>query len=158
MRFLETHKIVPILAIADHGAGVTMDAFKLTEHGHATCVFMFGADVDGDAVLTCTQGATAGANTAALPFDYAYTAVDINSDGAETFSALANDADGVLTLTEATYENRMLVLEIDGKSLTDGYDWVDIRLSAAATAATISGIAIMSEGRYVSDLGETVLS
>ena len=157
MRLLESCKIVPILAIADHTAGVTMDAFKLTNHGHATVIFEFGADIVGDYVLTVTQGATAGVNTAALPFDYAYTAVDINSDGAETFSALANDADGVLTLTEATYENRMLVLEIDGKSLTDPYDWVDIRLSNAG-AGTISGVAIMSEGRYVSDLGETVLS
>lgn len=158
MRLLEYAKIVPILAIADHGAGVTMDAFKLTNHGHATVIFVFGADIDGDAVLTCTQGATAGANTAALAFDYAYTETDINSDGAETFTALANDSDGVLTLTEATYENRLLVLEIDGKSLTDGYDWVDIRLSSAATACTISGVVILSEQRYGSDLGETVLS
>ena len=157
MRLCELVKFVPILAINDHTSGVTMDAFKLTEHGHATVVFIFGADITGDFVLTVTQGATAGASTLALPFDYAYTATDINTDGAETLNALANDADGVLTLTEGTYENRMLVLEIDGKSLTDPYDWVDMRLSSAG-AGTISGLAILSEPRYGSDIGETVLS
>jgi len=156
MRLCELTKIVPILAIADHTAGVTMDAFKLTEHGHATIIFTFAA-LTGDYVLTVTQGATAAANTAALPFDYAYTAVDINSDGAETLSALTNDADGVLTLTDGTYDNRMLVVEIDGKRLTDGYDWVDMRLSNAG-AGYATALVILSEGRYVSDLGETVLS
>ena len=156
MRFVETHKMAPILAIADHTAGVTMDAFKLTEHGHATVIFTFAA-LTGSYVLTVTQGATAAANTAALPFDYAYTAVDINSDGAETLSALTNDADGVLTLTDGTYDNRMLVVEIDGKSLTDGYDWVDMRLSSAG-AGYATALVILSEGRYVSDLGETILS
>ena len=156
MRLCELTKIVPILAIADHTAGVTMDAFKLTEHGHATIIFTFAA-LTGDYVLTVTQGATAAANTAALPFDYAYTAVDINSDGAETFRALANDDDGVLTISDGTYDNRMLVIEIDGKSMTDPYDWVDMRLDSTG-AGYISGVVILSEGRYVSDLGETVLS
>ena len=156
MRLLEQVKIAPILAIADHTSGVTMDAFKLTNHGHATVIFEFAA-LTGNFTLTVTQGATAAANTAALPFDYAYTAVNINSDGAETFSALTNDADGVLLLTAATYQNRMLVLEIDGKSLTDGYDWVDMRLDATG-AGYASGVVILSEQRYGSDLGETVLS
>jgi len=156
MRLAELTKMVPILAIADHGSGVTLDAFKLTEHGHATIIFTFAA-LTGDYVLTVTQGATAAANTAALPFDYAYTAVDINSDGAETLGALSTDADGVLTLTDGTYDNRMLVVEIDGKSLTDGYDWVDMRLSSAG-AGYATALVILSEGRYVSDLGETILS
>jgi len=156
MRLCELTKIVPILAIADHTSGVTMDAFCMKDFGHATIVFTFAA-LTGDYVLTVTQGATAAANTAALPFDYTYTETNINSDGAETCIALANDADGVLSLADGTYDNRMLIIEIDGKSLTDGYDWVDMRLSNDG-AGYATALLILSEPRYASDLGETCLS
>ena len=156
MRLCELTKIVPILAIADHTAGVTMDAFCMKNFGRATIVFTFAA-LTGDYVLTVTQGATAAANTAALAFDYSYTSTNINSDGAETLGTMATDADGVLTLTDGTYDNRMLVVEIDGKSLTDGYDWVDMRLSSAG-AGYATALLILSEPRYASDIGEICLS
>jgi hypothetical protein len=158
MRLCELTKIVPIYKPQDAGSGITGDSVCVKDYGHATFILTFGADVDGDSVLTLKQGATDGANTAALAFDMAYTSTDIGSDGAETLGALANDSDGSLTLTEATYENRMLVIEVDCKTMTDGYDWIDLRLSSAATAGTSSCVCILSEPRYGSDIGPTVLS
>lgn len=158
MRLCELTKIVPLLVSADYGAaGATSDSFCMKNCGHATLIFLFGAIV-GSSDIQFSQGAADGETTADLPVDMAYTAIDIGSDGAETLGALANDSDGAFTLTEGTYEDRMLVVEIDGKTLTDGYDWVTFVIDSTATSGAVSCVAILSELRYAQDIPPTVLS
>lgn len=158
MRLCELTKIVPVFTCAaDMSGTITGDSVCVKNFGHATFILVFDGTVDGAAALTLKQGATDAAATAALACDYTYTAVDIGSDGAETLAALANDSDGAISLTEATYENRMMVIEVDCKTMTDGYDWIDL-IIASITNGLVSCICILSEPRYASDLGETVLS
>ena len=150
MRLAEQTKIVPIIYPQDTGAGKTGDSICMKDYGHVTFIFTFGADVDGDGVLKIREGATDGATTADLTFAYAYTGADAEGAAGATLGTWSTSA--ALTLTEATYEKRMLVVEVDNKELTDGYDWLTVNISNAATAATTAIVAIMSQPRYAEDV------
>ena len=67
--------------------------------------------LSGDAVLTVNSGATSGAKTSALTFNYAIGGGDL---GVADAVLLADDtAAATLTLTAATYNDRMLLVEVE---------------------------------------------
>ena len=145
--------VVYVLKPGDHQAGVDGDSFKLTNHGHATFLIPF-ATLTGDGVLTVYSGATAGTKTTALTFAYRLSKAD---QGAAADADVYAQADGTageatsaaLTLTAATYSDRVLVVEVRGRQLTDGHDWLTLEFSAAATALNAAVIAVLSDARYM---------
>jgi hypothetical protein len=66
-------------------------------------------------------------------------------------------ADG-LTLTAATYDNKVLAIEIDAAALPDGKPWVTGELSAAASAFNAAAMALLSPARYASDTMPTAIA
>lgn len=145
MRLTAEKNIVYILKPADHEAGVDGDSFTMKGAAHATIILTFGA-VTGDAVLKIFEGAADATKTTAKTFKYKLSSADHGAAAADQWGAEATSA--ALTLTAATYDNRMLAIELPAEDLTDGTPWVTLELSAAATALNASAVAILSQLRY----------
>ena len=156
MRLCEETKIVPILEPQDHGAGVDCDSVSMANYSHVTFIMLFGELAD-DAVLTVNEGATAGAKTSALTFSYRATSTDLKNDGADELGAEATSA--ALTLANATYEARMLVVEGDDAELdaANVYKWITPSFSSAATNLFVSVVAILSKPRYAQGVPPTAI-
>jgi len=156
MRLSEQVGIVPIIEPEDHQAsGVDGDSVKMEKYGHLTLIFLFG-EMGGTPVLKVYEGATAGAKTTALTFSYRYTSADLKNDDADVLGSEATSA--ALDLTHSTFEDRMLVVEIDASELTDGYPWVTPEVSDDGTEVLVSCVAIMSKPRYAEDVMPTAIS
>jgi len=155
MRLCETVKKIPVIEPQDHAAGVTGESICMKDAAHLTLTFLFG-ELTGDATLIIYEGATDGAETSALTFSYRYTGADLKNDEADTLGSESTSAE--LDLTAATFEDRMLVVEIDANELTDGYDWVTPVISSDATEEFVSCEAELSGLRYAEDVPPTAIS
>jgi hypothetical protein len=155
MRFCEQHKIVPVLEAEDHAAGASGDSVSMENYGHLTLIIIFG-ELTGDAVLTVASGATAGTATTAETFNYRATAADLKNATGDNLGDESTSA--ALTLTAATYEDRMIVVEMDADELTDGQPWVTPAISSAASQCFASIVAILSEPRYAQAVPPTAIT
>lgn len=148
-------KIVPILEPQDHQAGVDGDSVNTAVYNHVAFILLFG-ELTGDTILTINSGATAGAKTTAETFRYRATSTDLKNAGGDTLGTEATSA--ALTLIAATYEDRMLVVELDADELTEGQPWVTLTLSAAASELFVSITAVMMQASYLKDVPPTAIS
>jgi hypothetical protein len=132
-----------------------MDSFCMKNYSHATLIFLFG-DNTADNILTIYEGAAVGDLTAALTFPYRLTAgiakATTNADvlGTETTSA-------ALSIVAATYEDKMIVVEIDPAIMTEGYTWITPKLDGSATEQFIAAVAILVP-KYASAALQTAIA
>ena len=152
-RLSENFSLVYVLKPADHEAGATGDSIHIgLLHSVAFLVAM--ATMTGDAVLTVKSGASAGTETTAETFRYRLSSADQAAANADQFGTWATSSS--LTLTAATYSDRLLVIELDADQVTDGQPWVTLALSDAASAATASVVALGAP-RYAGNVQPTVI-
>ena len=150
MRLCEQVKIVPIIEPEDHqSAGIDGDSVNMENYGHATFIFLFGELTD-NSVLKMYEGNADGDKDTALTFSYRATAIDLLSTGADTLGTEATS--NALTLAAGTYEDRMLVVEIDARELTDGYPFITPEIDSTASQLFVSCVAILSKPRYAEDV------
>lgn len=155
MRLAEQTKIVPLLEPEDHNAGVDCDSVDMKNYAHVTFIITFG-ELTSDALLTINSGATAGTKTTAETFNYRATATDLKSDGADLLAAESTSAS--LTLTAATYEDRMIVVEMGDDEFTEGQPWITPSFSSAASEIFVSVVAILSKPRYAQNVPPTAIA
>lgn len=140
-RLVEDFKIVPLISPVDLGGGAgTCESINMKNYAHASLIFMFGA-MTGSSILKVRQGAADGATTADLTFSYRVTAIACKTASADVFGDEGTSA--AWTITDGTYEDKTLVIEIDASELTDGYNWITPNISAVANPLFISGVAIL---------------
>jgi len=156
MRLCEQFGIVPIIEPEDHqAAGIDGDSVKMENYGHVTFIFLFG-ELAGNSVLKIYEGATVGAKDTALTFSYRKTAADLKNANADQLGNEGTSA--ALTLTNTVYEDRVLVVEIDARELTDGYPWVTPEIDDTASELLVACVAIMGKPRYAEDVPPTAIS
>jgi hypothetical protein len=153
MRFSNNFGIIYVLKPGDHQAGADGDSFNLGL-GHTACFLIQFATLTGDGVLTIKSGATAGEKTTSETFNYRLASADQGSATADTFGDWT--AASSLTLTAATYSDRVLVVEIDAAALTEGQEWVTLEFSAAASALNASVVAFVRP-RYAAHAVPTMI-
>lgn len=146
MNFASKFHLVPVINSADINAGVDGDSINMGKAHRCTFVLMFGALV-GDAVLTVYSGATDGAKTSALTFAYALGSAAVGAASADVLGTPSTSA--ALTLTAATYQNKMLVIEVEASEmdLANNEEWLTISISNAADSGICEAVAIV-EVRY----------
>jgi hypothetical protein len=155
MRFPEIYKVVPVIASDDINAGVDADSINMKNFFRATFILLFGT-LSGDAVLTVNSGATDGAKTSALTFHYALGGAALGAADCDVLAADATSA--ALTLTAATYTDKMLIVEVEAVDMDveNGENWLTLSLSNAANSGTVDGVCILeaasSKNRSVSAL------
>jgi hypothetical protein len=148
----ETKSLIYVLKPGDHEAGVAGDSINMGLLNKVAYLVQFAA-VTGDAVLTVKSGATAGTETTAETFRYRLADAAQAAAGADLFGDWATSSS--LTLTAATYANKLLVVEVLN-NLTASQPWVTIAFSAAASALNASIVAV-GEPRYKAHDGPTVI-
>lgn len=155
MRFSERFVPIPLIEAKDYGsAGIDSDGVNLGLLHTFAAVFVFGA-ITGDSVLKVYAGATA-AKTTAVAFKYRMGAADYKAATADQLGAFTDVASTGLTLTAATYDHRMLTVEIDPQSLPDDKGWVTFEINSTATVMNVGAVGI-GEGRSVGNLNPSVI-
>jgi hypothetical protein len=140
-RLCEEFKIVPLQQPEDAGAGAeTFDSICMKNYSHATLILLFG-DNTADNILTIYEGKTDAALTTAITFSYRLTSAIAKAASADILGDETTSA--ALTITAATYEDKMLVVEIDASELTEDYDWITAKLDGSGTEQFIAAVAIL---------------
>lgn len=145
MRLSETHPAVYVLKPGDHQAGVDGDSINTAYCSHVTFYLMFGS-ITGDAVLTVKSGESAGTKTTSETFYYRLAGGDQGAASADVLAAETSAT--TLTLTAATYDNRLLAIEVPVDEVTDGQPWLTLNLSDDADALNVACVAILGGHRY----------
>jgi len=140
-RISETHQFIPVLEPADYEAGIDFDSVHMGREHSLSVAIAFGA-ITGDAVLTVNTGATEGTKTTAVAFNYRFGGGDFKAASADILGAPVAVSSTGLTLTAATFDHRMIVIEIDADAVTDGQPWVTLSLSNAASVLLASAVAV----------------
>lgn len=156
MRFPEIFKVVPVMASDDINAGVDADSINMKNFHRATFIMTFGT-LSGHAVLTVNSGATDGEKTSALTFNYALGSAAIGAASCDVLAA--GTAAATLTLTDTTYTDKMLIVEVEAAAmdLANEEEWLTLSLSAAASSGTCDVVAIL-EPRYTGNCSGTALA
>lgn len=159
----ENFKIVPIAAALDlNGTSpVACDSINMKGYHKATFIFITGTLGGASAVLTFTSGATNGAQTSVVDFNYAWAGTAYTGATADVLNALTFVAGATgVTLTHGTYDLWMLVCEIDAAcmDIANGENWLTaIFTDPGGATGLVSGVAIL-EPRYGNAQSVTALS
>jgi len=144
-RITEEFGIVYALKPGDHQAGVDGDSIN-TKNYREVAFLIQAATLTGDAVLKVYSGATDGTKTTAETFRYRLADADQAAAGADQFDDEATSA--ALTLTAATYSDRVLVVEISADELTADQPFVTLEIGAEASAFNAAVVAVLRGARY----------
>lgn len=141
MRLSEEMKKVPLLASANINAGVDSDSVNMTMYHGASFDIVFGPSYAGasGAVIKLYSGATVGAKTTAMTFNYRYGGAAIKSANADVLATKATSA--ALTCTTATFASRLLTIEVDAADMTAGHSWLTLEVGAEADAGECTIVA-----------------
>lgn len=155
MRLTERFVPVPLVESKDYGSsGIDSDGVNLGLLNMLAAVFTFGA-ITGNSVLKVYAGATS-AKTTAIAFKYRLGAADYKAALADQLGDEIAVASTGLTLTAATFDHRMVTIEIDSQAMPDGKGWVTFEIDATATVMNVGAIG-MGQGRSGGHLNVTVL-
>jgi len=139
MRLSERFITIPLIESKDVGSsGIDSDGVNLGLLHNFCAVFVFGA-ITGDSVLKVYAGATA-AKTTAIAFKYRFGAADFKVALADQLGTETAVASTGLTLTAATFDHRMVTIEIDPQSMPDGKGWVTFEINSTATVMNVGAV------------------
>lgn len=161
----EKLKIVPVIAdYTDMSGNVVADSINMKNFHSATFILNFGTLTTASSVLYVYSGTTAAAETSALTFYYAFggaaiaTAVAGSTASCDVLAAWSTSA--ALTITHGTYDDFMLVVEINAAAmdLANNEEWLTLKLTDPGTAVgRVNGVAILVP-RYQENRSGTCLA
>jgi hypothetical protein len=140
-------KFVPIGKSTDFTGGLIGDSINMAKAHRATFLITFGTITGNGGILYVYSGATDAAQTSALTFKYALGSAVLGSASADVLGTETTSA--ALTLTAATYSNKLLVVEVDTADMdtANGEEWLTLVIGAGATNG-IAHIVAAVEPRY----------
>lgn len=160
MRLGEEKKIVPVLSDGDLAAGASLSCDSINMEGFHRATFIVNYQTIGGAAnyVLLYSGATDGALTSALTFNYAFGGAATGAANADVLAANATSAN--LSVAHATYDNYMLVVEVDASDMdiANNENWLTLTFADTDTGATgnVSVVAIL-EPRYTNNLSGSAL-
>ena len=158
MKFPELYKVVPIASALDISSTVSADSINMKNYSHATFLINIQTLGTASSVLTVNSGATDGALTSALSFNYAFGGAAITVANCDVLAANTNEA--TLTLTYGTYSDYMLVVEVDASDMdvANAENWLTLVFTDPGTATGNVSIFAILEPRYTGNLSVTALT
>lgn len=143
-----------------NGAAINAcDSINMSKYHSCRFVVNFQT-LDGAAnYVIAYSGATDGAQTSALTFRYGFGGAAYAAAGADVVSTWATSAN--LAVAHATYDNYMLIIDIDAKAmdLANNEDWLTLTFQDTDTGATgnVSVVAVLRP-RYAGEQSVTCFS
>lgn len=154
MRLFEEKKIVPVLLGTDVNGGYDCDSIDMKNYSHAAFIVLFGAGLSGDCIATLNSGVTNAAKTTAMTFAYTYTSGAVGAASNDILATPSTSA--ALTCTGITFVSRMLVIEVDAMSMTDGHRFLTLSFNSDASAGIVYVVAVLTP-KYPADGGYSAL-
>lgn len=136
-----------------NGGAITSDWLSMANYSHLT--FLVSIATHGAASTITVANATnnAGGSTADIAFNYRLTATTLVDDfGDVTAVAAAGVA------TDGATTDIMYAIEIDARELTDGMDFVQVKMSNPGAAMVTSIVGIGSRGKIKQNTGISLQS
>jgi hypothetical protein len=160
MKLAEEKKIVPVLNYDDMDTGTALDGDSINMKNYHRATFIVNLHDIGTAspVLYLYSGATDGAKTSALTFHYAFGSA---AQGTADCDVLGTDStSAALTLTHGTYDNYMLIVEIDADAMdvANSEEWLTISFTDPGTATGHVTVTAILEPRYTGNCSATALA
>lgn len=156
MRLSESLQFIPVVEAKDYGgAGIDFDSIHMGRLHSVSIAINFGA-ITGNSVLKVSTGATEGTKTTDIAFKYRFGGGDYKAASADILGDATAVASTGLTLTAATYDHRLLVIEVDADNLTEGQPWLTVSIDSTANPLLVGGMAV-GRPRHASHTSPTVV-
>lgn len=159
MKLAEMLKIVPVGSDIDLNTAASNDCDSINMSNFHRATFLINYQTIGGAAnyVKVFSGATDGAKTTALTFRYAFGGAAQGTANCDVLAAAATSAN--LSVAHATYDNYLLVVEVDAKAMDAGHKWLTLAFQDTDTGATgnVSVIAVL-EPRYTGNRSVTALA
>lgn len=159
--FMENYKIVPVGSDIDLNAAAANDCDSINMKNFHRATFLVNLQTLGgaDHFIALYSGATNGAKTSALTFRYAFGSAAAAAASCDVLAAWSTSA--MLTVAHATYDNYLLVIDIEASAmdLANNENWLTLSFLDTSTGATgnVSVIAVL-EPRYTNNQSVTALT
>ena len=152
MRFSERYRFLPLTESADVTTnGVDTQSVHMGYYHEFAFLLNFGA-VTADDTLKVYVGASNATKTTAVAFKYRLAGADTGAASSDTQGAFTAVASTGLTLTAATYDHKLLIVEVDAQAIDDATPWVTLEIAGSATTQNISIVGIGTP-RFASNSG-----
>ena len=145
----------------DLSAGASLDCDSINMKNYHSCRFVVNYQTIGGAAnyVLLYSGATDGAKTSALTFRYGFGGAAYASANADVVSTWATSAN--LSVAHATYDNYMLIIDIEATEmdLANNEEWLTLTFADTDTGATgnVSVVAVL-QPRYAGEQSVTCFS
>lgn len=147
MRMSERLKLIPVIEAKDYGsAGIDGDSINMGLLYSVAISLLFG-QITGNSTLKLYAGATAGAKTTAIAYQYRFGSADYKATDADGLGDLVDVASTGLVMTAATFDHRHVVIEVRPDQLTDGLPWLTVEIDNVATVMNVAALGI-GDPRY----------
>lgn len=152
MRFSERFKVAALTESADVTTG-GVDSYSVNMGKlHEGCWLLNFGSVASDDALKVYVGASQGTKTTAVAFSYRLAAADTKNALSDTFGAFTAVASTGLTLTAATFDHKLVIVEVDSQAIADATPWVTLEIAGSATTQNIS-IVFIGDARAMGNSG-----
>lgn len=159
-RLSEELQFVPLIEAEDYaGAGKDSDCVDLSRFHTFSAIFQFG-DITGNSILKVYAAPTAALAVAKtgyeIAFSYRLAAADTGATLADTFGDATAVASTGLTLTAATYDHKVLLVEFDCDTMTTTNRYLVFEIDATANPMEVSAVGV-AKPRFPGHAGVTAL-
>jgi len=143
MRLSETNHPIAIIESDDYGsAGIDSTSVHMGKVHSLTAAFAFGA-VTGNSVLKVYSGASSGTKTTALAFKYRLGSADFSAASADVLGAATSVAATGLTLTAATFDHRLVTIDVDSDTVDDDEPYLTFEIDSTASVLNLGAVAFV---------------
>ena len=156
----ERDKVVPVGSDIDLSSAAANDCDSINMANFHNARFLVQLQTLGGAAIyvKAYSGATDGAKTSALTFNYALGSAAAGSANADVLADWSTSAN--LSIAHATYDGYILVIEVDAKSmdLANNENWLTLTFEDTDTGAT-GNVAVIAtlDPRYGSNQSASAL-
>jgi hypothetical protein len=156
----ERYKIVPcgididINSAADNKA----DSINMKNYHKATFLIQYEDMGTADHIVKVFSGAADGDLTSAVTFNYAFGSAAQGSANCDVLTAWASSA--ALTVTHGTYDNYLLIVEVDAAAMdtANNEEWLTLDFNDAGNATGRAIVIAVLEPRYSGNVSATALA
>jgi hypothetical protein len=149
----EVGHIVNVIPPVDVTGGATGDRFSMARWTHASIIIQIGVSAAAFTKIILRECDAASGGTAT---DIAYKLYSEETAAGDTLGAKESVA--ATGKTPSANNSIMYVIELDARSLSDGFPWVEVALTNGSNSVIASCVAILSGGRYANAESETVIA
>ena len=160
MRLSEELGIIPVVETEAYGgAGTDSDCLDASRFSSLTYIFSFG-DVTSDSTLIFYAAPTAALAVAKtgyeIAFNYRLAAAAVRTTKSDTFGEPTAVLSSGLTLTAATFDDHLMLVEFDCDTLGSSNRYIVFAVSATANPMDLS-VTVIGKPRYPGHTGVTAV-